>query len=308
MSIADKKMPEFKQFLDKKYSKPTAHNVFRNVKHFREYYPKRAEKAEYQDVIKYIAYLRKNTDLHPKTLIHCLFSIKVYFNWLLETGRRKDHPCSELYLKDKINKQIQVENLYSEETLQQFFEYEHKTRRKPYLDRRNKIIVSLLVFQALNVTELVNIELKDVDLTNGEIFIKANHHQQSRTLPLKANQIMLIYNYLNEDRPKLLEFGSSYKKAHELFIIGQFGRRIHASNVGYIINENRPEHDHLSPMKIRQSVIANLLKKEHDTRIVQVFAGHKQASTTEQYKQNALETLQSAINQYHPLLKMKNVE
>lgn len=54
-------------------------------------------------------------------------------------------------------------------------------------------------------------------------------------------------------------------------------------------------------MKIRQSVIANLLKKENDTRIVQVFSGHRRASTTIQYKQTELEQLQNAINNYHPI-------
>ena len=54
-------------------------------------------------------------------------------------------------------------------------------------------------------------------------------------------------------------------------------------------------------MKIRQSVIANFLKKENDTRIVQVFSGHRRASTTIQYKQTEFELLQNAVNNYHPI-------
>jgi integrase/recombinase XerD len=68
-----------------------------------------------------------------------------------------------------------------------------------------------------------------------------------------------------------------------------------------MINENREKNQQLQPIKIRQSVIANLLKKENDTRVVQVFAGHKRASTTILYKQTQLELLQNAINQYHPI-------
>ncbi|MDP9960584.1 site-specific recombinase XerD [Chryseobacterium lathyri] len=42
------------------------------------------------------------------------------------------------------------------------------------------------------------------------------------------------------------------------------------------------------------------MKKENDTRLVQVFSGHRRASTTQQYKQTELEALQNAVNQYHP--------
>ncbi len=52
---------------------------------------------------------------------------------------------------------------------------------------------------------------------------------------------------------------------------------------------------------IRQSVIAHLLKQRHDLSVVQVFAGHKYPSTTERYRQSAIETLKAAIEKYHPI-------
>jgi integrase/recombinase XerD len=52
---------------------------------------------------------------------------------------------------------------------------------------------------------------------------------------------------------------------------------------------------------IRQSVITNLLKQGHDLSLVQAFAGHKYPSTTERYKQSEIETLQAAVNRYHPM-------
>jgi integrase/recombinase XerD len=57
----------------------------------------------------------------------------------------------------------------------------------------------------------------------------------------------------------------------------------------------------MQPIKIRQSVIAHLLKQNHDLRIVQVFAGHKRAASTEEYKQTGLEELKTAIQKHHPL-------
>ncbi|HUH26502.1 MAG TPA: tyrosine-type recombinase/integrase [Flavobacterium sp.] len=293
-----------RQYLQKKYSKSTLNSNLYHIKRFTDYYDKQAETATYQDVLNYIEHLRKNYDLHPKTLRHALYGVKIYFNYLLETGKRKDHPCSELYLKDKVNKQIQVDNLYSPQTLENFFETYH-IKRKKQLETRNKIMISLLIYQALTVTEIVELEVKNINLEKCEIFIKGSKEAtskspKSRTLPLQAKQILLFYKYLTEDRNKLLKY--NHKNPNETaFILGQYGEKIHPHGIGKMINEYRPKSEQIQPMRIRQSVIANLLKKENDTRIVQVFSGHKRASTTVQYKQTELEQLQNAVNNYHPI-------
>ena len=293
-----------RQYLQKKYSKSTLNSNLYNIKRFTEYYDKRAEEATYKDVLNYIEYLRKNYDLHPKTLRHRLYAVKIYFNYLLEIGKRKDHPCSELYLKDKINKQIQVDNLYSPETLENFFE-SYQIKRKKQLETRNKIIISLLIYQALIVNEIAELEVDNINLDKAEIFIKGSKEitsksPKSRTLPLQAKQMILFYKYLEKDRNNLLKY--NLRNPNETaFILGQYGEKINPHGISKMINENRPKSEQIQPMKIRQSVIANLLKKENDTRIVQVFSGHKRASTTVQYKQSELEQLQNAVNNYHPI-------
>lgn len=299
-----------KQYLQKKYSKSTLNSNLYNIKRFTDYYQSKAPKATYQDVLQYIEYLRKNYDLHPKTLRHCLYGVKIYFNYLLETGKRKDHPCSELFLKDKISKEIQVDNLYSPETLEHFFEsYQTcppgRIKRKKQLQTRNKIIISLLIYQALTVKEIADLEVENIDLERCEIFIKGNQaipskSPKSRTLPLQAKQILLLHNYLKKDRKKLLKYNKENPEETS-FILGQYGEKINPHSISKMINENRKEEEKIQPMKIRQSVIANLLKKENDTRIVQVFSGHKRASTTIQYKQTEWEQLQNAVNNYHPI-------
>ena len=297
-------MSTIKQYLQKKYSKSTLKSNLYNIKRFTDYYQSKAPKATYKDVLNYIEHLRKNYDLHPKTLRHCLYGVKIYFNYLLETGKRKDHPCSELFLKDKVSKEIQVDNLYSSETLERFFE-SYQIKRKIYLLNRNKIIISLLIYQALTVRAITALEVQNIDLDKGEIFINGKQEITSkspkqRTLPLQAKQILLIHNYLKKDRKKLLKYNRKNPNETRL-ILGQYGEAIQPHGISRIINENRPKSEQIQPIKIRQSVIANLLKKENDIRVVQVFAGHKRASTTAQYKQSELEVLQNAVNEYHPI-------
>ncbi len=297
-------MITLRNYLEKKYSKSTLSSNLYNIKRFTDYYDKKAPKATFKEVLNYIEHLRKNYNLHPKTLRHCLYGVKIYFNYLLETGQRKDHPCSELFLKDKIDKQIQVDTLYSPETLETFFET-YQIRKKKYLENRNKIIISLLIYQALTVKEIAELEIQNINLEKCEIFIKASAEltaksPQSRTLPLQAKQILLIYNYLEKDRIKLLQYNHK-KETETSFILGQYGEKINPHGIGKMINETKPKTEQIKPIKIRQSVIANFLKKENDTRIVQVFSGHRRASTTIQYKQTEFELLQNAVNNYHPI-------
>jgi site-specific recombinase XerD len=292
------------QYLQKKYSKSTLYSNLFLIKRFTDYYQNKAPKATFKEVLNYIEHLRKNYNLHPKTLRHCLYGVKIYFNYLLETGQRNDHPCSELFLKDKIDKQIQVDTLYSPETLETFFET-YQIRKKKYLENRNKIIISLLIYQALTVKEIAELEIQNINLEKCEIFIKASAEltaksPQSRTLPLQAKQILLIYNYLEKDRVKLLQYNNK-KETETSFILGQYGEKINPHGIGKMINETKPKTEQIKPIKIRQSVIANFLKKENDTRIVQVFSGHRRASTTIQYKQTEFELLQNAVNNYHPI-------
>ena len=107
-------------------------------------------------------------------------------------------------------------------------------------------------------------------------------------------------NYLKEDYPKLVKHIVSEKPIKTL-ITGKLKEEVRPNVLNRMINDHREKSQQLQPIKIRQSVIANLLKKENDTRIVQVFAGHKRASTTILYKQTELEILQNAINLYHPI-------
>ena len=112
---------KLKDYLQKKYS-PTSINGYENmINRYLLAMGQRAEKATYTEVLDYIGLLR-TLGLHPKSLRNNLFAIKIYYNYLVASGKRKDHPCRYLNLKDQINRQIQVESLYPKETLQELYE------------------------------------------------------------------------------------------------------------------------------------------------------------------------------------------
>jgi site-specific recombinase XerD len=114
----------------------------------------------------------------------------------------------------------------------------------------------------------------------------------------------LLHDYITEDREKILKYNKRLTLDDEAaLILGNTGIRICTGSINRLINTDRAKHDKLIPLKIRQSVIAHLLKSNNDLRIVQVFAGHKRAGSTEEYKQTSLEELKTLIQNLHPLEK-----
>jgi len=287
---------ELKDYLLKNYSKTTLASNLYMIRQFTDY-TTGAETATYQDVLTYIAHLRKKNQ-HPKTIRNNLFAIKIYYRWLIGEGKRNDHPCQDLYLQDQINRSIDVENLYTKKQLEEFLETVKTKKQHMFL--RDKTMVSLLVYQALTVLEISQLNVDDVKLDEGTVFIKGNIKNKSRTLNLQSSQIMLLHKYLQEGRVNLLKRKNKSLK-EEALILSENGTRIQQHAISRQINYHRETHGKMTPMKIRQSVIAHLLKSGNDLRVVQVFAGHRRAASTEEYKQTGLEELKNAINKHHPL-------
>ncbi len=305
---------KLRDYLSKHYSQTSVRSYGNMVSRFKLIMGDKAEKANYTDVLDYIGLLRESVNSrtgrhpHPKSLRNNLFAIKIYFRYLVETGKRKDHPCQYLYLKDQINRQIQVESLYPKELLEEL--YETYQSKNPENQNRDKIIISLLIYQALTVLEISQIRLTDINLEEGLVKVKGNIKNKGRELSLKPKQILLFHNYIKHDPVKPPGNGAGWKRYHrkqklskrkDCFLLSDNGLQLWTGGINRMINWNRDKQDKLIPLKIRQSVIAHLLKEKNDIRIVQEFAGHRRTASTEEYKQTGLEELKSAIERLHPL-------
>lgn len=285
------------EYLKKEYSKNAIGSYESTIKRYVLAMGNKAEQGTYTDVLDYIGLLREQ-NLHPKTLRNNLFSIKIYYRYLVATGKRNDHPCQYLNLKDQINRAIQVEALYPKELLENLLE---SWQSKNIVHQtRDKIIISLLIYQALLVLEISQIKTSDIDLEKGTIRIIGNVKNKGRTLSLKPKQILLFHNYLKNEF-KNYRNQQKPSKRQDYFLLNDEGLQLWQGGINRMINEGKDKPNKLIPLKIRQSVIAHLLKENNDIRIVQEFAGHRRTSSTEAYKQTGLEELKSAIDKLHPL-------
>lgn len=282
---------ELEEYLKKELSPSTAKRYERDI-HFFFSLENNPAQAGYRQIMEVVKQLRNQYD-NPKTINRILSAIKKYYDYLLYTNQRDDHPCRSLKLRDSKRSQFLVQDLFTEKELELLLSSSPARYKSYKTDKtRNKLILSFLICQGLMREEIARIKMEHLNLEKGEIYIPGHAKLNSRTLPLRAGQIHLIYQYLEKRKP-----------THEQLFVGQRGEPLSGDAIRRLVGHYKylfPEKQ-LSCSTIRMSVCRNLLKSGKDLRAVQVYMGHKYPSSTERYKTSNTEELKQAIRKYHPL-------
>jgi integrase/recombinase XerD len=274
------------EYLEKNLQKSTAKSYLYEINKY-NLLNRNTATYDYKKVMEYVEELRKN--YLTSSITRIVSALKRYYDYLIETGVRKDNPAKNIKLRDAKQNPIQLQDLFSEKELKTLLE--PRKERYLILTKRNQIIMSLLVNQAIKVGEIIQLKTIDINLEKAQINITGTSQTNNRILPLKAEQILLFYNYL-ENRNHL----SNY------FLLNKLNSPITQDDINYLISTYQKEFaKKLTSITIRQSVITNLLSKGNDLRMVQEFCGHKQLDTTEKYKQTGIKALQNAIEKHHPI-------
>lgn len=280
-------------YLHQNLQPSTVKNYYYEIQKFRSI-NKNTEKYNYQKIMEYVAHLRKN--YNPKSTNRAVAALKKYYQFLIETGKRKDNPTLSIKLRDSKEDPIQLQDLFTEKELELLLQ--PRKERYPILEKRNKIILSLLVNQALKPGEIQQLKTNDIDLEKAQIHIAKTGLTNSRILPLKAEQIFLLHQYLTKDRNQL----KTLRNDKNALLLGKLGTPITTDDIHYLVTTYQNQFNKkLTSITIRQSVITNLLAKNNNLRVVQEFAGHKHLDTTEKYKQSGIKALQNAIQIHHPM-------
>ncbi len=299
---------EIENYLQNELSKQTIKSYLYEIEKFKKHY-KSPEKLNYQELMNYVELLRKN--YNPQSIKRTIYAIKKFYDYLLEIGKVKYNIAKNIKIRDGKENPLQLQELLTEQELHKLLE--PRKERYKILEKRNQIIISLLVNQALLVSDIENLRIEDLDLKNAKIKVKSTGITNERILDLKAEQILLFYQYLQEDRialqsPKLIENNKKNeakfleKQKTSFFLLNKLGSKITADDINYLVSTYQKGFTKkITSVKIRQSVIKLKLAQGENLRKVQYFAGHKHADTTEKYRETGIEALQTAINQYHPI-------
>jgi len=254
----------------------------------------------YNDITAYINYLQSKSN-KQRTIQLEIGALKHYLNYQKLIGNLTHLPINNIKIQGV--KRQSIYNIFTPEELDYIYQnYPSEDANKKGVEmipkqKRNKIIIGLLVYQGLNTTDLGNIKLEHLQLYKGTINIPATKRSNSRTLKLEAHQALDIQNFILEGREYLLQKFNK-RTDHLIFNLGISNT---ITNMLYNLMKNlkQQHHEITSAKQIRASVITNWLK-HHNLREVQYRAGHKFVSSTENYKIHDIETLQNDIVQFSP--------
>ncbi len=293
----------------KKYSPKTVITNIRIVEYFRSWAAREnifeLEEISYQDAMMFISWSSKH-GASQKTIANYLNHVGKFYNFLLSEKLVTVNPVAHIKvqgIKRKVYYDIlnveELQTLYNLYPTGIVIQDKHMPpQSKNILSRkRNKVILSLLIYQGLRVEEISALELQDLQLREGKITIHAKRRTAARTMKLESHQVYELMDYIHETRKEFLTVKGT---TSQLFL--QWKTKDNFHNITHLmlthlrtINSRVKNFDQL-----RASVITAWLK-QYDLRKVQYLAGHKYVSSTEEYKANNIDELQDDVTKYHPL-------
>jgi len=302
---------DFSKYLLKKgYSTSTTARYVRDAIKFTNWITTEnttVEQVTYNDILRYIQI--KNETVKRGTTVKIVTSIKHYYSYLEAKEIVTNNPVQQIQIKGIKRKTLY--HILSHQELENLFNsYEipnHANKSKNYVwytnslltRKRNKVILSLMIYQGLNSEELARLKEKDIRLREGEILIESSRKKNERTLKLEAHQILDLMEYTLKTRTELLTL-NNISQSDTLFVNGQGGKSFSAI-AQQIMKQLKKQDSRVENAKqIRASVITHWLK-HYNLREVQYRAGHKYVSSTEAYLVNDLDGLQEDITKYHPI-------
>lgn len=289
----------FKEYLktQKRYSKNTLNEKEKQLQNWQKYCGKNQsfETITTTELLKIVELQKRK--YQPQTLNNQLLTIEQYFFYLIEKGIRKEHPLKNFRIKTE--KKPLIKGLLTEEELNKMYEnYPTKGHYAGQFDvykKRNKVVLGLMVYQGLSSGSIEQMELKDIDLEKGTIYVaeRLKTRLNPRNLPLEAVQIMEINTYFTQTRNQLLELIKTDAGTTKLIPLGN------NTKFSSITKNIRKQTGLQEIQQLRNSRIA-LWLKQHNVRVVQYKSGYKRLLSLEQFKQDELESLKQAVAKYHP--------
>ncbi len=162
---------------------------------------------------------------------------------------------------------------------------------------RDRAMLQLLYACGLRVSELILVELSNVNLEMGYLRVTGKGNKQ-RLIPMGQSAIAAIATYLASTRPALLKGrasrflfvtarGTSMTRQGFWKLLAQYGKTVGIFH-------------HLTPHVLRHSFATHLLEGGADLRSVQAMLGHADIGTTQIYTHVARGRLRRVVDEHHP--------
>jgi site-specific recombinase XerD len=242
-------------------------------------------KITLQDIYSFLAYLKQTYNSKPATLARKTASIRTFFNFLCnKTKRIPNNPTIDLEspkLDKRLPKYLTLDE--SKKLLAATATPNSKGHGNHDNSTRDFAIITLLLNCGMRLSELVGINISDIDFENKKLNVIGKGNKE-RTIYLNEACITAINNYLSVRPHDNVKFNS-----RDALFLSEQKRRISNRTVQYIVkNEIKlagiEKPDKYSVHKLRHTAATLMYKYgSGDIRALQELLGHESISTTEIY-------------------------
>ena len=230
----------------------------------------------------------RHSEMSGKSIRRYLSSIRGFFNFLIDNGVIVKNPALSIQtpkIDRVLPKTIDFDDLRNMMNL----------KTDHYSELRAVLMIELLYSCGLRVSELVGINIKDLDVNEGFVRVMGKGGK-ARFSPIGSSAINVLETYLTK-RPES-ESDALFLNQKDLRISPRSVQNIvkkRALDVGVSIN--------VHPHMLRHAAATHFLQSSHDLRTVQEFLGHKSIKSTQIYTHLDFLELSKVYDEFHPRAK-----
>ena len=290
----EKKIKLFLEFLqkDKKLSNNTLQSYKRDITQYESYINK--ENLQYlkvtkDDIKKYLENL-KNIGKKTSTISRNLASIRSFYQYLVRTKKIKEDPTEGIQ-SPKVEKR--VPSVLSSKEVELLLEQPKAVDLKGI---RDKAMLEFAYATGMRVTEIINLNIEDVNLKEG--YVSCTNANKQRNIPLGAISINALKEYIKKARPYLIK-----SEDEKSLFVNINGKRLTRQGFWKIVKfykEQAHIDKDITPHVLRHSFATHLLQNGADLKAIQVMLGHSDISSTQVYMQFQDEGLKNIYKKAHP--------
>lgn len=290
----EKKIKLFLEFLqkDKKLSNNTLQSYKRDITQYESYINE--ENLQYlkvtkDDIKKYLENL-KNIGKKTSTISRNLASIRSFYQYLVRTKKIKED-TTEGIQSPKVEKR--VPSVLSSKEVELLLEQPKAVDLKGI---RDKAMLEFAYATGMRVTEIINLNIEDVNLKEG--YVSCTNANKQRNIPLGAISINALKEYIKKARPYLIK-----SEDEKSLFVNINGKRLTRQGFWKIVKfykEQAHIDKDITPHVLRHSFATHLLQNGADLKAIQVMLGHSDISSTQVYMQFQDEGLKNIYKKAHP--------
>ncbi|MDH7484870.1 MAG: site-specific tyrosine recombinase XerD [Anaerolineae bacterium] len=252
------------------------------------------KKVSRDTIIAYILYL-KEREYASSTVARKIAAVKSFFHHLLQSGVLADDPTVTL---DSPRVKKRLPRAAATEDIERLLAAARGESPKAL---RDTALLELLYATGMRVTELVSLNLTDVDLETGTIRCYGKGAKE-RELPIHARSVEALKRYLEKGRARLLHD----RQDEQALFLNPRGQRLTRQGLWLIVKQYVQEANldmNVTPHTLRHSFATHMLDRGADLRNVQDLLGHASLSTTQVYTHVSNQRLREVYDEAHPRAK-----